>query len=84
MVPQVDGCAARCDSERLSGERMTNPGQHFKFAAIQWRNDHLEHCSKECNVTMFDLMHMAQCAGAVFTEEERRAFTGNEKMEFVA
>ena len=59
-------------------------GQHYKFAAIQWRNDHLEHCDPTCKVCLSDLLRMAQNSGAVFTDEELGEFIGTRPMRFTS
>lgn len=54
----------------------------IRFAAIQWRNDHLEHCDKTCNVSLHDLWWMAKRAGADFTADEDARFQLSGKMNF--
>jgi len=58
--------------------------QHFKFIAIQWRNDHLNHCSEVCSVSLSDLFEMAKAAGAEFTEAEWSEFMSNTAMHFTS
>jgi hypothetical protein len=59
-----------------------NKAQHYKFAAIQWRNDHLQHCNAECNVSLMDLLQMAMACGAVFTDNEQKQFLSPAQMVF--
>jgi hypothetical protein len=61
-----------------------NKKQSYKFAAIQWRNDHLEHCGPSCNVSLSILLEMAEAAGAEFTPVEVRQFLSTMKMEFTS
>jgi len=63
-------------------EHLTH-AQRIKFAAIQWRNDHLEHCAEECNVSLHDLLEMAVLSGAEFTPEEAARFLLTQPMEFI-
>jgi hypothetical protein len=54
----------------------------FKFAVIQWRNDHLEHCDLQCNVSLGDLLAIAQAAGVKFTKDEISEFLGRGLMKY--
>lgn len=57
--------------------------EHFKFTAVTWRNDHLEHCNPECNVSLYDLRRMAEAAGAKFKPEEAYRFESRNPVEFM-